>query len=75
MKCVPGEPILPNQPNQGSVKRRNEKKRIKQHRAFIMVCLHPKIVLELIHLVLEFLELIGSLGCFLYDRNVDYESL
>ncbi|XP_075495729.1 uncharacterized protein LOC142532998 [Primulina tabacum] len=36
VKCVPGEPILPNQPNQGSVKRRNEKKRIKQRRAFIM---------------------------------------
>ncbi|KAI3451009.1 hypothetical protein Pfo_007674 [Paulownia fortunei] len=36
VKCVPGEPILPNQPNEGSVKRRNEKKRIKQHRAFIM---------------------------------------
>ncbi|GER40399.1 galactoside 2-alpha-L-fucosyltransferase 2 [Striga asiatica] len=37
VKCVPGEPILPNQPNEGSVKRRNEKKRIKQHRQFIMV--------------------------------------
>ncbi|KAK6125715.1 hypothetical protein DH2020_040548 [Rehmannia glutinosa] len=36
VKCVPGEPILPNQPNEGSVKRRNEKKRIKQQRAFIM---------------------------------------
>ncbi|XP_051152318.1 uncharacterized protein LOC127266193 [Andrographis paniculata] len=36
VKYVPGEPILPNQPNEGSVKRRNEKKRIKQHRAFIM---------------------------------------
>ncbi|KAK4383231.1 hypothetical protein Sango_2794300 [Sesamum angolense] len=36
VKCAPGEPILPNQPNEGSVKRRNEKKRIKQHRAFIM---------------------------------------
>ncbi|CAA0839246.1 Unknown protein [Striga hermonthica] len=36
VKCVPGEPILPNQPNEGSVKRRNEKKRIKQHRQFIM---------------------------------------
>ncbi|XP_042024490.1 uncharacterized protein LOC121771703 [Salvia splendens] len=35
VKCVRGETILPNQPNQGSVKRRNEKKRIKQHRAFI----------------------------------------
>ncbi|KAL2319437.1 hypothetical protein Fmac_028406 [Flemingia macrophylla] len=27
-------PILPNNPNQGSVKRRNEKKRIRLHRAF-----------------------------------------
>ncbi|KZV23868.1 hypothetical protein F511_31635 [Dorcoceras hygrometricum] len=36
VKCVPGEPIPANQPNQGSVKRRNEKKRIKQRRAFIM---------------------------------------
>ncbi|KAH6757770.1 protein translocase subunit [Perilla frutescens var. hirtella] len=35
VKSVPGEPILPNQPNEGSLKRRNEKKRIKQHRAFI----------------------------------------
>ncbi|KAI8553776.1 hypothetical protein RHMOL_Rhmol05G0042600 [Rhododendron molle] len=26
VKCVPGEPILPNQPNEGSAKRRNEKK-------------------------------------------------
>ncbi|KAL3525338.1 hypothetical protein ACH5RR_013710 [Cinchona calisaya] len=36
VKYVPGEPILANQPNEGSVKRRNEKKRIKQHRAFIL---------------------------------------
>ncbi|EPS63985.1 hypothetical protein M569_10801, partial [Genlisea aurea] len=36
VKCVPGEPILPNQPNEGSVKRRKEKKRIKQRYAFIM---------------------------------------
>ncbi|CAA2962992.1 translocase subunit [Olea europaea subsp. europaea] len=36
VKYVPGQPILPNQPNEGSVKRRNEKKRIKQHRAFIL---------------------------------------
>ncbi|KAL1569509.1 protein translocase subunit [Salvia divinorum] len=35
VKCVPGKTILPNQPNQGSAKRRNEKKRIKQHRAFV----------------------------------------
>ncbi|KAE9467007.1 hypothetical protein C3L33_01074, partial [Rhododendron williamsianum] len=37
VKCVPGEPILPNQPNEGSVKRRNEKKRMRQRRAFILV--------------------------------------
>lgn len=36
VKYVPGQPILPNQPNQGSVKRRNEKKRRKQHRAFVL---------------------------------------
>ncbi|KAL7104607.1 hypothetical protein ACP275_08G256200 [Erythranthe tilingii] len=36
VKCTPGEPIAANQPNEGSVKRRNEKKRIKQHRSFIM---------------------------------------
>ncbi|GFP93374.1 hypothetical protein PHJA_001481800 [Phtheirospermum japonicum] len=36
VKCVSGEPILPNQPNEGSVKRRNKKKKIKQHRSFIM---------------------------------------
>ncbi|CAA2964974.1 translocase subunit [Olea europaea subsp. europaea] len=38
VKYLPGQPILPNQPNEGSVKRRNEKKRIKQHRAFILFC-------------------------------------
>ncbi|XP_028076993.1 uncharacterized protein LOC114279028 [Camellia sinensis] len=36
VKYVPGEPILPNQPNEGSVKRRNEKKRMRQRRAFIL---------------------------------------
>lgn len=36
VKCVPGEPIAAKQPNEGSVKRRNEKKRIKLHRAFIL---------------------------------------
>ncbi|KAJ9147028.1 hypothetical protein P3X46_029233 [Hevea brasiliensis] len=35
VKHVPGQPIQPSNPNEGSVKRRNEKKRIKQHRAFI----------------------------------------
>ncbi|XP_022963246.1 uncharacterized protein LOC111463516 [Cucurbita moschata] len=36
VKYTPGEPIQPNQPNEGSVKRRNEKKRIRQRRAFIL---------------------------------------
>ncbi|CDP01956.1 unnamed protein product [Coffea canephora] len=36
VKYVPGEPIAGKQPNEGSVKRRNEKKRIKLHRAFIL---------------------------------------
>ncbi|KAM7256801.1 hypothetical protein ACFE04_012542 [Oxalis oulophora] len=36
VKYTPGEPITPNNPNEGSLKRRNEKKRIKQHRSFIM---------------------------------------
>ncbi|KDP45739.1 hypothetical protein JCGZ_17346 [Jatropha curcas] len=35
VKHVPGQPIRPSNPNEGSVKRRNEKKRIKLHRAFI----------------------------------------
>ncbi|KAF7828916.1 protein translocase subunit [Senna tora] len=37
VQYVPGEPILPNRPNEGSVKRRNEKKRMRQRRAFILV--------------------------------------
>lgn len=37
VKYVPGEPILPNQPNEGSVKRRNEKKRMRLRREFISV--------------------------------------
>ncbi|KAA8547439.1 hypothetical protein F0562_003697 [Nyssa sinensis] len=36
VKYVPGQPILPNQPNEGSVKGRNEKKRMRQRRAFIL---------------------------------------
>lgn len=36
VKHVPGEPIPANQPNEGSFKRRNEKKRIKQRHAFIL---------------------------------------
>ncbi|KAF4347047.1 hypothetical protein CsatB_024656 [Cannabis sativa] len=35
VQYVPGEPILPNRPNEGSVKRRNEKKRIRLRLAFI----------------------------------------
>ncbi|CAJ2635602.1 uncharacterized protein LOC123924571 [Trifolium pratense] len=31
-----GETILPNKPNEGSIKRRNEKKRMRQRRAFIL---------------------------------------
>ncbi|KAL5715054.1 hypothetical protein ACHQM5_016935 [Ranunculus cassubicifolius] len=37
VKYTPGEPILANRPNQGSLKRRNEKKRIGQHKAFIKI--------------------------------------
>lgn len=37
VQYTPGEPILPNRPNEGSVKRRNEKKRLRQRRAFILV--------------------------------------
>ncbi|GAA0182655.1 hypothetical protein LIER_30404 [Lithospermum erythrorhizon] len=36
VKYVPGQPIPANAPNEGSVKRRNEKKRIKQQKSFIM---------------------------------------
>ncbi|CAK7334445.1 unnamed protein product [Dovyalis caffra] len=36
VQYVPGEPIKPSNPNEGSVKRRNEKKRIRQRRAFIV---------------------------------------
>ncbi|KAL6977562.1 hypothetical protein U1Q18_026357 [Sarracenia purpurea var. burkii] len=36
VKYVPGEPILPNQPNEGSVKGRKEKKRMRQRRSFIL---------------------------------------
>ncbi|CAJ1948234.1 unnamed protein product [Sphenostylis stenocarpa] len=37
VQYTPGQPILPSKPNEGSVKRRNEKKRIRQRRAFILV--------------------------------------
>ncbi|KAL1292944.1 hypothetical protein HN51_053506 [Arachis hypogaea] len=33
---TPGETILPNKPNEGSIKRRNEKKRMRLRRAFIL---------------------------------------
>ncbi|GKU99239.1 hypothetical protein SLEP1_g12111 [Rubroshorea leprosula] len=39
VQYVPGQPILPNNPNEGSVKRRKEKKRMRQHRAFVLVCI------------------------------------
>ncbi|RZC79004.1 hypothetical protein C5167_003203 [Papaver somniferum] len=35
VQYTPGEPLLPNTPNEGSVKRRNEKKRMGQRKAFI----------------------------------------
>lgn len=38
VQYIPGEPIVPSRPNEGSVKRRNEKKRMRQRRAFILVC-------------------------------------
>lgn len=34
---VPGETLLTTKPNEGSVKRRNEKKRMRLRRAFILV--------------------------------------
>ena len=37
VQYTPGEPIASNNPNEGSVKRRNAKKRIGQRRAFILV--------------------------------------
>ncbi|KAH7566340.1 hypothetical protein JRO89_XS08G0140300 [Xanthoceras sorbifolium] len=36
VQYTPGQPISPNNPNEGSVKRRNEKKRMRQRRAFIL---------------------------------------
>lgn len=36
VQYVPGQPIKPNNPNVGSVKRRNEKKRIRQRMEFIL---------------------------------------
>ena len=43
VKYTPGEPILPNNPNEGSVKRRNEKKRMRLRREFILVRCFAKI--------------------------------
>ncbi|KAJ6288366.1 hypothetical protein OIU76_024369 [Salix suchowensis] len=40
VQYVPGEPIKPNNPNVGSVKRRNERKRIRQRQEFILVRVH-----------------------------------
>jgi hypothetical protein len=37
VKCKPEEPIPASQPNQGSVRGRKEKKRMKQRKDFIMV--------------------------------------
>lgn len=39
VQYTPGQPISTNNPNEGSFKRRNAKKRIGQRRAFILVCL------------------------------------
>ena len=39
VQYVPDEGILPNRPNEGSVKGRNRKKRIRLRRAFILVTL------------------------------------
>lgn len=36
VQYVPGQPISPNNPNEGSVKRRNEKKRMRLRREFIL---------------------------------------
>ncbi|XP_010547453.1 PREDICTED: uncharacterized protein LOC104819191 [Tarenaya hassleriana] len=36
VQYVPGQPISPNNPNEGSTKRRNEKKRMRLRRAFIL---------------------------------------
>ncbi|OIV90409.1 hypothetical protein TanjilG_00053 [Lupinus angustifolius] len=36
VQYTPGEPILPNNPNKGSIKRRNEKKHMRQRRTFIL---------------------------------------
>ncbi|MED6111745.1 hypothetical protein PIB30_055138 [Stylosanthes scabra] len=36
VEYTPGETILPNKPNEGSIKRRNEKKRMRLRRAFIL---------------------------------------
>lgn len=37
VQYVPGQSILPNNPNEGSVKRRNEKKRMRLRREFKLV--------------------------------------
>lgn len=50
---TPGKPISPNNPNEGSVKRRNEKKRMRQRRAFILVCSSSENVIWTFELVFE----------------------
>ncbi|KAA0046432.1 uncharacterized protein E5676_scaffold857G00090 [Cucumis melo var. makuwa] len=45
---TPGQPILPNHPNEGSVKRRNEKKRISYHFRVLRYRCHEYYRLELL---------------------------
>lgn len=44
VQYVPGERILPNRPNEGSVKGRKEKKRMRLRRAFILVILYTILI-------------------------------
>ena len=53
VQYTPGEPIASNNPNKGSVKRRNAKKRIGQRRAFILVCMCA-FFLSLLHISLHY---------------------
>lgn len=67
VKYTPGEPILPNNPNEGSVKRRNEKKRMRLRREFILVRVLRKKKNSLksffLLYVLVELHLVYQLGC------------
>lgn len=47
IQSVPGESVVTAKPNEGSVKRRNEKKRMRLRRAFILVCVHEPFSLVL----------------------------